>query len=107
MPREVECLQHRLVQRFESETGSNAFQHPAMDDIQLGKRHGTGTYLLHCRLVLRTPRLRERGPVNRVAERLQDRGGLACDTGTPVDQRTEYVEEQRFHTINRLCGRGL
>src|ERR1700757_2284269 len=97
MPGERELLQHLFVDFFESEARAELVKHAAMKDIKFGEWNAARPHLVHPRLILRAPRIREREPVESIAQRLEDRLSLTCNPRAPIDHCAEYVEEQRPH----------
>src|SRR5579864_4078114 len=67
-----------------------------MQDVELAEWHPAGAHVVHCRLILGAPGVREREPVDRDAERGQDRPRVPRDRAAPVDQRAEDVEKKRL-----------
>ena len=75
-----------------------------MNHIELGEWNAARPHLVHPRLILRAPRISEREPVKRIAQRLEDRLSLARNPRAPIDNRAEYIKEQCFHVIFRFPG---
>src|SRR5258706_9700208 len=67
-----------------------------MQKVELGKRNAPRPYFLHAGLVFVAPGIREAQPVGLVSERFQHRLRLAPNAGAPIDERAEYIEEQRL-----------
>src|SRR5262249_17749009 len=102
VPREREVM-HHLLGRLDAEARGNAFEVAPVQHVELAERDTAGAHLVHGRLVLAAPGIREGEPVERQAERLERDLGLARDARAPVDQRPEYVEEQRLRRRMRGC----
>ena len=76
------------------EPRQDALEVAPVQDVELAERQPAGADFLHRRLIFAAPGVGKGEPVERMAERLEDRLGFARDAGAPVDQRAEHVEEQ-------------
>ena len=101
VPGEVEIARHVVRNIRDPETRQDAIEIAPMQHVELAERHAAGAHLFHAGLVFVAPRIGEGEPVERVPARLENALGLTRDAGTPVDQRAEYVEEQRLDGHHR------
>src|SRR5436190_20348551 len=67
-----------------------------MEIVELRPRAPAGPYLVHRRLIEAAPRVGELRPVDREALRLPEGLALADDARSPVHDRPEHVERERF-----------
>src|SRR5882672_10448387 len=96
MPGQIEILQRVLRDARNVETLHDELEIAPVQHIEFAERNVPVAHLIHRALILAAPGIRKGEPVGRDAERLEDLLGLACDAGTPIDQRPEYIEQQRF-----------
>ena len=96
--------EHVLAEPGHGKARQDALEIHPVQHVELGERDFAGPHALHARLVLAAPGVGERQPIERMAERLEDRLRLARDRVAPVDQRAEHVEEQRFGHGRRPLG---
>src|SRR5258706_2764638 len=97
MPGEHELRERSLVQLLEAEARADAIEHAAVNDIEADEIRASGADLLHRRLVLSPPSVGEGDPVEREAERREERLRFARDAAAPIDHGPEYIEEKRLH----------
>ena len=67
-----------------------------MQDIELAERRSTRADVFHGRLVFVAPGVGKGGPVERIAERLENNLRFARNAGAEINQRAKNVEEQRL-----------
>src|SRR5262249_61922509 len=107
VPCEVALVEHGLGDLLQTEAPADAFEHAAMDQVELDELDLARAHLVHAGLILRTPGVRESEPVVRIAERLEDAFGLARNAVAPIDHGAEYVEHQGLDRILDLRLRAL
>ncbi len=95
VPGEEQPAPRLLAQRFELEARHDALEHPAVDHVEAREGDFPRAHLLHRGLVLGAPGDGEREPVELIAGR-KNRPGFARDPGTPIDEGTEHIEEERL-----------
>src|ERR1700693_5373719 len=72
-----------------------------MQHIELRIGSAARANLLHSRLILITPRVCERLPINGISAGSQDGFRVAGYSSAPINQSTEDVEEQRLDDARR------
>src|SRR5262245_19504052 len=107
MPGEIELVEHLRVDLLKSELRQNALEHAPMDDVELDEGNLAGAQLVHARLILRAPGVREGKPVERVSQGAQDRARLARNTIAPIDHGAEDVEHERLHAVAERRALGM
>src|SRR5258708_2028209 len=101
MPCMRQLIQRGRIELFETEARQNLLQHSPMQDVKLRIRNAARSDLLHTRLILITPCICERLPINGISAGSQDGFRLAGYSSAPINQSTEDVEEQRFDDTRR------
>ena len=99
MPRHIEIVLRRGVEVAHLEARQDLLKVVHVQYVELAERDAPCPHFFHRWLIFRAPRIGERRPIQRIAERRQNLLCLAGNAGTPVDQRAEHIEE------NRLDGR--
>src|SRR5262249_32152823 len=94
MPGGIAMARDGLRQTRDAEARHDALEIVPVQHVELAERDAPAAHLLHRWLVLVAPGIGEAEPIESIAERLENRLGLARDAGAPVDQRAEHVEEQ-------------
>src|SRR5436309_7148172 len=96
MPRAVEMVDFSVRQPLDRELPEQLLEALAMEIVELRPRAPAAPYLVHRRLIEAAPRVGELRPVDREALRLPEGLALADDARSPVHDRPEHVERERF-----------
>ena len=84
-----------------------------MQNVESGEGNASRADLFHCRLILGSPGVRKREPIQRIATWLKMRLSFPRDPRSPINQCPEYVKKQSLHAVfgtarHCLCrGRGI
>ena len=96
MPGQVEIVGNLLVKFFQSKLRSDLVEHAPVQDVELDEGLASGAHFLHARLIERAPGISKREPIDRVAKRIQNTFGIACDPIPPIDAGAEHIVDERL-----------
>src|SRR6266436_6365185 len=89
------------IEFLEPEARQDLLQHSSMQDVELPIGSAARANLLHSRLILITPCVCERLPINSISAGSQDGFRVAGYSSAPINQSTEDVEEQCLDDARR------
>jgi len=105
MPGQVQVRARRLIDVIERERAQYDVEVAPMQRVELAERQAAAADVVHRRLVLAAPGVREGEPVDGDAARGERRFRFTRDRAPPVDERAEHVEQQCMEGRHRASGR--
>src|SRR5882757_11354651 len=104
MPCMRQLIERGGIELLEPEARQDLLQHSSMQDVELCIGSAARANLLHFRLILITPCICERLPINGISAGSQDGFRVAGYSSAPSHQSTEDVEEQGLDDARRKRG---
>src|SRR6185437_7490478 len=97
VPGERQFGERGLAQVSQAEARDEPLQVAPVQQVELGERDSPATHLLHAGLVLAAPGIGEGQPVEFMTEGHELGLCLARNSGAPVRQGAEYIEQKRLY----------
>src|SRR3984893_18868030 len=101
MPCMRQLIERGGIELLKPEARQDPLQPASMQNVELHIGSAAHANLLHSRLILITPCVCERLPINGISAGSQDGFRVAGYSSAPINQSTEDVEEQRVDNARR------